>query len=87
MLLEKHSWCERDQLNYHKQQGDGGGEVSQARAIITTAMELSSVDRQPYVKPGRDGQTDGSPRCHLGELLAPTSSREAANDGDSGDCH
>ena len=56
MLLEKHSWCELDQLNYHKQQGDGGGEDSQARTIITTKMDLSSAERQPYVKPGRGGQ-------------------------------
>lgn len=25
MLLEKHSWCELEQLNYPKQQGDGAG--------------------------------------------------------------
>lgn len=59
MLVEKHSWCELDQLNYHKQLGNGGGAVPQVRAIITTTMELSSVDRQPYVKPGRDSQTHG----------------------------
>lgn len=43
-LLEKQSRCEQDQLNYHKQQGDGGGEAPQARPV--TALELSSANRQ-----------------------------------------
>lgn len=88
MLLEKHSWCELDQLNYHKQQGDGGGEEdSQAGTIITAEMELSSADRQPYVKPGRDGQIDRRPWCPFRELLLAMGSWDTANDGDNNDCH
>lgn len=87
MLLEKHSWCELEQLNYPKQQGDGaGGEDSQARTIITGEMELSSADRQPYVKPGREGQIDRRSWCHFRELLAPTGSWDSASDGDNSDC-
>lgn len=44
-LLKKQSQCEQDQLNYHKQQGDGGGETPKARSVITS-MELSSANRQ-----------------------------------------
>lgn len=44
-LLEKQSRCEQDQLNYHKQQGDGGGEAPKARPVVTST-ELSSANRQ-----------------------------------------
>lgn len=71
-LLEKQSWCEQYQLNYHKQQGDGGGEAPQARPVIT-ALELSSANRQHTSGLAEMGglRLTGGPRATLGNCWHP----------------
>lgn len=77
-LLENHSRCEWDQLNYHKQQGHEEGRTHKPGPLLP---QRSCHLPKAACRAWQRCQIDGRPQCHLMELLVPTGPQDAANDG------